>query len=149
MIRKTIIVVLTLGAVGTCAAWAFQRGDLLLVPPQKTEAGRKESHLVLFIRGSGLTREYGPYIWLTRPRQYFESFAGWGYAHHRTANQESRALLIPHWALLLHFAACPALAFTRGTLRRWRRRRKGLCVRCGYDLTGNVTGMCPECGSLA
>ena len=26
------------------------------------------------------------------------------------------------------------------------RRRKGLCLKCGYDLQGNVTGICPECG---
>ena len=40
----------------------------------------------------------------------------------------------------------PAINFRRGPLRRWRRRRKGLCLKCGYDLTGNVTGRCPECG---
>ena len=27
------------------------------------------------------------------------------------------------------------------------RREIGLCVRCGYDLTGNVSGVCPECGT--
>lgn len=27
---------------------------------------------------------------------------------------------------------------------RWR---PGLCRRCGYDLTGNVSGRCPECGT--
>ena len=25
-------------------------------------------------------------------------------------------------------------------------RRRGGCVKCGYDLTGNVSGVCPECG---
>ena len=30
--------------------------------------------------------------------------------------------------------------------RRALRRRKGLCTECGYDLTGNITGRCPECG---
>ena len=30
---------------------------------------------------------------------------------------------------------------------RWRRHfRPNVCVRCGYDLTGNVTGVCSECG---
>ena len=24
---------------------------------------------------------------------------------------------------------------------------KGHCARCGYDLTGNVSGRCPECGA--
>ena len=30
--------------------------------------------------------------------------------------------------------------------RRKRRKRQRYC-RCGYDLTGNVSGICPECGS--
>jgi hypothetical protein len=33
---------------------------------------------------------------------------------------------------------------------RWRqarrRERLGLCVECGYDLRGNESGVCPECG---
>jgi len=28
-----------------------------------------------------------------------------------------------------------------------RRRKSGKCVSCGYDLTGNVSGVCPECGT--
>ena len=50
------------------------------------------------------------------------------------------------WAPLILFAIYPTIAFTRGLLRRYRRRRKGLCLKCGYDLTGNVTGVCSECG---
>jgi len=49
------------------------------------------------------------------------------------------------WPPLL-FAVYPAVAFVRGPYRRYRRRRKGLCLKCGYDLTGNVSGTCPECG---
>jgi hypothetical protein len=26
------------------------------------------------------------------------------------------------------------------------RQAKGLCCNCGYNLTGNVSGRCPECG---
>jgi hypothetical protein len=34
-------------------------------------------------------------------------------------------------------------------LRRWRRIRRGLCPKCGYDLRGAATdsAACPECGS--
>ena len=32
-------------------------------------------------------------------------------------------------------------------LIRRRRCRQGLCVECGYDLTGNTSGVCPECGT--
>ena len=28
-----------------------------------------------------------------------------------------------------------------------KRLRKGYCVACDYDLTGNVSGRCPECGT--
>lgn len=36
------------------------------------------------------------------------------------------------------------------TVLAWRRQReplRGHCRKCGYDLTGNVTGRCPECGT--
>lgn len=31
--------------------------------------------------------------------------------------------------------------------RRWKAMAIGYCRRCGYDLTGNVSGICPECGT--
>jgi hypothetical protein len=38
-------------------------------------------------------------------------------------------------------------AYRRQRLRAaGRRRLQGRCVRCDYDLTGNVSGVCPECG---
>ena len=42
-----------------------------------------------------------------------------------------------------------AFIIFRGPLRRWRRRRRGLCTACGYNLTGNTTGVCSECGEAA
>jgi hypothetical protein len=43
----------------------------------------------------------------------------------------------------------PALAFAATTLLLWRMSRPqppGFCVQCRYDLRGNVSGRCPECG---
>lgn len=54
---------------------------------------------------------------------------------------------IPIWFLALVFATYPTIAFIRGPLRRYRRRRNGLCIQCGYNLTGNTTGICSECGA--
>jgi hypothetical protein len=49
---------------------------------------------------------------------------------------------------VLCFAATLAWRFRpRGSLHS-RRRRQGLCTECGYDLTGNQSGTCPECGTL-
>jgi len=30
---------------------------------------------------------------------------------------------------------------------RWKVARAGCCAECGYDLRGNVSGRCPECGT--
>ena len=47
-------------------------------------------------------------------------------------------VVIPVGRLLLLFAEA------------WQRRhrvRRGFCVNCGYNLTGNTSGVCPECGT--
>ncbi len=52
-------------------------------------------------------------------------------------------VIVPSWLLLP-----PALVAT--AFLWWRDRRRippGHCRRCGYDLTGNVSGVCPECGT--
>lgn len=48
----------------------------------------------------------------------------------------------PWWLILI----------TPGALKRFRRRRRGRCIHCGYDLAGlpaedKVTPTCPECGA--
>jgi hypothetical protein len=35
-----------------------------------------------------------------------------------------------------------------GWRRKTSRERRGLCARCGYDLTGTVADVCPECGTV-
>lgn len=39
-----------------------------------------------------------------------------------------------------------SIAFIYGPFCRWRRRRRGLCLKCGYNLEGDLSGVCPECG---
>ena len=45
------------------------------------------------------------------------------------------------------FALLPSARVLAASLRRPRAQR-GLCPRCRYDLTGNVSGVCPECGEV-
>jgi hypothetical protein len=49
-----------------------------------------------------------------------------------------------HLALIV--AAVPLLFPCLGFIRRARRRMWAQCVNCGYDLRGNTSGACPECG---
>ena len=53
-----------------------------------------------------------------------------------------REIALPIWIVLVLLV--PALVW----LWHDRRIRPGSC-RCGYDLTGNVSGRCPECGAAA
>lgn len=48
--------------------------------------------------------------------------------------------------LVVAFATWPILELLRGPVLRWRRTRSGRCFECGYDLRGNQSGICPECG---
>ncbi len=57
-----------------------------------------------------------------------------------------RALVLPPWLLFVLFVVAPTALLLRGPVRRWRRRKRNLCVLCGYNLTGNTSGVCPECG---
>ena len=60
----------------------------------------------------------------------------------------SRFWRVPLWAVALAAAALPASS-ARRRYRTRSRRRSGRCPACGYDLTGNVSGACPECGTAA
>ena len=65
----------------------------------------------------------------------------------RTFGSRGFAFLTPLWYATLALAAYPAIAFIRGPFRRYRRRKRGLCVTCGYDLRGSPERKCSECGS--
>lgn len=56
------------------------------------------------------------------------------------------------WSLAqLSFALLPIVVMASliiAAVQGGRLRREG-CCECGYDLTGNVSGVCPECGTPA
>jgi hypothetical protein len=60
-----------------------------------------------------------------------------------TMNQ--RWVTIPIWAIAWLAAIAPAFALKRYVVRR-RRRQRGECLDCGYDLRASP-GRCPECGN--
>lgn len=162
MIRKAIIGMLTLAAAGMgmisavkvpgCSSGVEQRFG-------KPEAGPYSSVMVMSGRGIILIT-YAKYLEGSRlPRQrqrwrgpgwLFVSTVGWN----EPMGRPFRGLtLVVSWTIPVAMSALlatyPTIAVIRGPLRRRRqtlRRRKGLCVTCGYDLTGNVTGICSECG---
>ena len=71
----------------------------------------------------------------------------WGWSASRSASITDVNRRCPHWAVLLPLLLVDAWLVRRGVVRWRRRRRAGCCAKCGYNLTGNVSGRCPECGS--
>jgi hypothetical protein len=57
----------------------------------------------------------------------------------------------PFWTLASALAFPPFLWLATRSRRLYARRRRrslGLCPRCGYDLRGNASGRCSECGTV-
>jgi len=57
------------------------------------------------------------------------------------------AVTCPMWVLMVPAILLVPVSWAVSTLRRAVRSRAGRCRSCGYDLTGNTSGVCPECGA--
>ena len=137
MIRKAIIAVLTLGAVGTCTLWAVSIRYLI----------RYDSQNVEFMMYSGCMQLTTPNPLLNRGwafhRKPFNELLLWGEASKVTRGGRAyRSARVPLWIPFVIVAIPTAFLF-------WREHRHvpGHCQKCGYSLTGNVSGVCPEYGT--
>lgn len=68
----------------------------------------------------------------------------------KTNAESFRLPLRPIWPgfavnAVFYAGVCWLLLAAPGDIRRWRRRRRGACAACGYDLAGLEA--CPECGA--
>ena len=187
MIRKAIIVVLTLGAAGTAAACVtscFQvrlyRSDYLGYVDCLTKTCEALSTVHAELAQGRLYCEKMTWPIADLPVENTlippdgAATTGWSLTHGKHGpspigrraldNTSSRwipagfrlrapggqglSFVLPLWLVFVLFATCPTIVFIRGPLRRWRRRKRGECVACGHNLTGSVSGVCPECGGV-
>ena len=56
-------------------------------------------------------------------------------------------VFVPYWCVLAVSAPLPALWLIWTRRRRRGKNNRMLCTHCGYNLTGNTSGVCPECGT--
>ena len=60
----------------------------------------------------------------------------------------SWAVVVPFWSVELLSAFWPGLWIVNWWRKKTKLRlRPGFCRKCRYDLTGNTSGFCPECGA--
>lgn len=84
-------------------------------------------------------RSKGPFFWLPQIRPIVMGQSAAGPQNPRIAG---RLFILPLWIPFLLVAVPTGVLWWRDL----RRTRPGHC-RCGYNLTGNTSGMCPECGN--
>ena len=75
--------------------------------------------------------------WIAHPGQFY---IGWRLV--LGVNDPHPAVFIPFWMPLIAIVVPTAILWHRD-----RRPRKGHCPHCGYNLTGNESGVCPECST--
>lgn len=84
-------------------------------------------------------KEWATYTFLPRPTlDYGLTLPSLHYRYGRFFS-----LWVPVWTMMTPFGVLLGLSYW--TERR--QRRLSVCSACGYDLTGNVSGICPECGT--
>jgi hypothetical protein len=128
---------------GHYAAWlaALPPGT----PPPAARATRPYDRATLLKEASGpdLHRAVPQVADVARVvRQTFDNVDGSLLAH----TLVGRRVWIPYWLVVAMTGPLPACR-TVAHHRRARRARLSLCPACGYDLRGNESGTCPECGT--
>ena len=58
-----------------------------------------------------------------------------------------RTLVVCLWLAMPSIGGIAGFRIARHYIDRSARAAAGLCVECSYDLTGNISGVCPECGT--
>jgi len=80
----------------------------------------------------------GPRSYQQKPNGVIRSFAGFGYLN----GPNFLLLIVPIWVVALAAGVAYLFALI------WRRHPvQGHCTHCGYNLAGNTSGICPECGT--
>jgi hypothetical protein len=146
-VTRTLVGALLLGGVAATASLLFSTSS---VPPGVREAALWGT---LAAERLGLWLGIGLYVGLRSRR-----LVGWtvsGVCVDLAYDVAVGVALAEAWSV--HLGILAAVGVFIAALHKVGRRRSLVarfdatprCVRCAYDLTGNVSGVCPECGTMA
>jgi hypothetical protein len=135
--------------------FAFSRHDFLrAVIPAGSSAAGEPRHELNWVWQPILVRVMSVQGESWKDRWYVSKWNNWrfgdfGWYATGPAGATSRVFSLPLWMLMALVGTPCWLALGRAA-RTLRRRRRGQCVRCGYNRRGLATDSpCPECGTGA
>ena len=166
MLRKTLTTLSLIGLLLSVAAWGLSYFRARCIPPGGTPfASLSRGQIALHFAKEGVpwersedvetlllindTTSVVQYTVKYKPGVQFSGFMDWTTRWRPGMSQGNafwgRGILVPLWIPIVLFAVMFWWSFL--PLHRRRKRKKlGLCLKCGYDLRGS-TNRCPECGT--
>ena len=165
MIRKTLTILSLIGLLLSVGAWGVSYFRAFCIPPGGTPfVALRGGQIGLHFAKDGVPWERSEdvetlhlidditsvvqYTVKYKPGVHFSGFMDWTTWWRPAMSQGSaflgRGILVPLWIPTVLFAAMLGWSFLP-LHRRRKRKRLGLCVKCGYDLRASKD-RCPECG---
>jgi len=73
----------------------------------------------------------------------------WWSVYSQSTSPNTRIVSVRLWFLIAtgSLLLLPFGVAAYRAVQKYQRRRGNRCWKCGYDLTGNTSGVCPECGT--
>ena len=151
MLRKWLIAILFVSFYVPAAVWVFS----LVRPHAYFYRGYSESSSIMAVCYKGQLR-LSHWMFTDPPAATYDTgertILGFGYhasVNLTPTNKVNRMyrLMMPMWAVFGLAVIYPVRLFVRGPVTRFRRARHQQCLACGYSLVGNLSGVCPECGT--
>ncbi len=167
MLRKTLTILYLIGLMLSVGSWGVSYYGILC---RHDKCPTTTSILLLAGYTEVMWHEFGSasehYSWYG----YYDQPSRWSFAHGATVRPLSEAMsieggiwfptwqsgklsgetmttvVLPLWITSAFFGAIFAFSYLLPLHRRRKRKKIGLCVKCGYDLRGS-NDRCPECGT--
>ena len=148
MLRKTLTTFSLIGLLLSVGLWAVSYLNVEYVSARRQTRSVRVANGLLRVSQNMLIYEEAAPSWIGLHSSGFTGFhTSWtpSYSHDKNPRFGYWRVAIPFWipASLFSIILLPPLV---QSYRRRKRRKLGLCVKCGYDLRASKD-RCPECGA--
>lgn len=132
--------------------WRLASGRLIFVGPRggcRISSGQLTSKYHLSVTAQELEVVVAVAKSSPHPSKDLDLMVGpFGFIAQSVGASRIRIITLPPWLVLMIFALFASYVVLRWVIRRCRTTNlPSSCIQCGYDLTGNASGVCPECGT--